>query len=91
MSEIPDELREWVAEHNEDALFADGFEDAIIGMAERCGQPSLIVYDAGKCIEILVERDGMHPDEAIEFFEYNTLGAWVGVNTPLFMWRRENR
>lgn len=84
-------LKDWVAEHNEDALFADGFEDAIIGIAVRCGQLALVVYDAEKCIQILVERDGMEQDEAIEFFEFNTLNAWAGVNTPLFMWRRENR
>lgn len=81
-----DEVRAWIAEHNPDALMADGFEEAIIGMADRCGQPMLVVYDVEKCIEILVARDGMSEEEALEFFEFNTLGSWVGEGTPLFLW-----
>jgi len=81
------ELRAWIGGHNENALLADGFEEAIIGIAERCGQPVLVVYDAIKCIDILEKRDGMDRDEAFEFFQFNTLGSWVGDNTPLFLWR----
>jgi hypothetical protein len=80
-------LREWVAVYNEDALLADGLEEALIGVAERCSKQPLAVYDAKRCIEILVDRDGMSWAEAEEFFSYNTLGAWVGENTPLFLWR----
>jgi hypothetical protein len=85
---VSEELREWIASYNEEALVADGFEDAIIGVAERCSQPALVVYDAARCIEILVAQ-GMTHDEAVEYFYFNTLGAWVGENTPLFLWRRE--
>jgi len=84
---IDPELAEWLDGHNEAALLADGFEDAIIGVAERCSQPSLVVYDAERCIGILMERDGMTYEDAAEFFQFNTLGAWVGENTPLFLWR----
>jgi hypothetical protein len=83
-----DEMRAWIAEQNPEALLADGYEDAIIGVAERCSQPILVVYDAEKCIQILVDRDGMEPDEAREFFEFNTLGAWGGEGTPVFLWRK---
>jgi hypothetical protein len=69
---------------------ADGFEDAILGVAERCSKLPLVVYDARKCVEILVERDGMEPEEALEFFHFNTLGAWMGQHTPLFLWRLED-
>jgi hypothetical protein len=84
---LPEDLREWIVSYNPDALLADGFEDAIIGVAERCSHPTLVVYDAEKCLDILVERDGMDPSEALEFFSFNTTGAWVGENTPLFLWR----
>ena len=83
-------LREWVAEYNEEALLADGFEDAFIGIAERCSQPVLAVYDAERCIRILMERDGMNEGEAREFFDFNVTGAWMGPGTPLFLWRYEN-
>jgi hypothetical protein len=29
----------------------------------------------------------MTEEDATEFFYFNTLGAWVGPNTPLFFWR----
>ncbi|HSR90203.1 MAG TPA: hypothetical protein VLK88_02775 [Gemmatimonadales bacterium] len=84
---IPALVRAWIADHNPDALLADGFEAAIVGVAERCSQPTLVVYDAQKCIEILVARDGMSYEEASECFGFNTLGAWVGDQTPLYLWR----
>ena len=80
---------EWVAEFNEEALLADGYEDAFIGVAVRCGKLPLAVYDAEKCIKILMERDGMDYVDAQEFFEFNTLGAWAGEGTPLFLHRYE--
>lgn len=79
--------RAWLAEVNPEALFADGFDAAIVGYAERCGQPDLVVYDAERCIAILRERDGMLEDEAVEFFSFNVSGAWLGAQTPLFLWR----
>jgi len=84
-----DERREWISQFNPEALLADGFEAAIIGMGERCGQPALVIYDAGKCIQILIDRDGMEYDEAYEYFQFNTLGAWAGENTPVYVWRYE--
>jgi hypothetical protein len=82
-----DELAEFVSEFNEQALLADGFEDAVIGVAERCSCPALVVYDAQKCIEILMSQGDMSYEEAEEFFSFNTLGAWAGEHTPLFLWR----
>ena len=85
------ELREWITKYNEEALFADGFDEAILGVAERCSQPFLVVYDAQKCIEILMERDGMSEEDAAEFFSFNVTGAWMGEHTPLFLWRESAR
>jgi hypothetical protein len=81
------EIREWVADHNEEALLADGFEDAIIGMGERCTQEPVVIYDADKCLEILQERDSMSEEDATDYFYFNVLGAWLGKNTPIFVWR----
>ena len=82
-------LKEWLDENAEGALLADGFEAAILGVAERCSQPPLVVYSVDKCIEILMQRDGMGEEEAQEFFSFNVLGAWVGPRTPLFLWHME--
>ena len=81
--------REALAEIDEEILMADGFDEALIGYAQRCGQPALAVYDRNKCIDVLVERDGMSYEEAEEFFEFNVVGAWVGERTPLFLCRLE--
>lgn len=67
-----------------EALVADGFDDAIIGMARQFNQ-TLVVYDEDKCLSILMERDGMTEEEAIEFFEFNVVGAYVGVGTPVYV------
>jgi len=80
-------LREWLAEFNPEALLADGFEGAILGVGERCGQPALVVYDRAKCLEILMQRDGLTYDEAVEYFDFNTAGAWVGAGTPIWLTR----
>jgi hypothetical protein len=81
--------REWIDKHLDDdeVLLADGYDDAIIGIGHRCGQPIIAVYDAERAVEILMERDGMDFDEAAEFFQFNTIGSWVGDGTPLFMYR----
>ena len=80
--------REAVAEANEDMLFADGFDDALVGYIERAGMPSIACYDKDKCIEILA-KDMTH-EEAVEYFYFNTAGAYVGENTPCFFTRIED-
>ena len=80
--------REAVAEVNEDMLFADGFDDALVGYIERAGMPSIACYDKDKCIEILAKD--MTYEEAIEYFYFNTAGAYVGENTPCFLTRTED-
>ncbi len=82
-----EQIREWIAEHNPEALLADGFEGAILGIAERCSQPTLVVYDAEKCIELLMADSDMSEEDAREWFSFNTTGAWAGPGTPLFLWR----
>src|SRR6056300_363410 len=55
-------------------LKADGFDDCIIGFAEVWdGNKRFhrIVYDALKMVEVLMDRDGMSHEEAIEYFEFN--------------------
>lgn len=80
-----DEIREALAEENPEALLADGFEAALIGIAYRCGQKPLAVYSMQRAIRVLVERDGLSESDAEEYLEFNVLGAWNGENTPIFL------
>jgi hypothetical protein len=76
---------EEIAEINPEALLCDGFDDAIIGMAERINLGPVVAYDVDKMLDIMVERDGMTYEEAMEYFDYNILGAWMGENTPVYI------
>ena len=69
-----------------DLLFADGFDDAILGVATRCGQPTIVVYDREKCIEILETRGWGH-ELVEEYFSFNVEGSWVGPRTPAYLVR----
>jgi len=43
-------------------------------------------YDYDRVIEGYIE-EGMTEEEAIEFFEFNVIGAWVGERTPCYLRR----
>jgi hypothetical protein len=74
-----------VEEWDTDLLFLseDEFDEAIIGVAERIGEEPVVAYDTTKIVEILSRS--MSVDEAYEYFEFNILGAYVGLKTPLFI------
>lgn len=88
-----------IAEINPDALTCDGFDDAIIGMAERINLGPVVAYDVEKMIQILmkdmeVEEEELEEGEsienkkyemALEYFYYNIQGAWMGEFTPVFI------
>lgn len=65
-------------------LFADGFDDAIVGVVERITAQPVVLYDRERCIEILMGK-GMDRLEAEEYFDYNVTGSWVGEGTPAFV------
>lgn len=68
-----------------DAYMCDGYDEAIIGVAEKIGSQPIIAYSQEKIIDILMKRDSMSYNEAVEFFEFNIAGAWTGENTPIFI------
>lgn len=79
-----EEKKDLLFQLSPDVIVADGFEDALIGVGQQFNK-AMAVYDRQKCIEILMERDGMSDEEAVEYFEYNVTGAWVGEYTPIFL------
>lgn len=66
-------------------MFADGLEDALVGIGQQCGKEPVAIYDMERVFDILITRDGMTREEAVEFFEFNIAGAYVGEQTPIFM------
>ena len=82
MSVWPEVIKEELSYINEQALFADGFDEALLGIDM---DDYVAVYDSEKCIDILMQDTGMTLEESKEYFEYNTLGAYVGEHTPRFI------
>ena len=70
-------------------LQVDGMSEALLGqmtMAKWEDNPyEVLVYSVDKIIEILIDRDGMTEEEAIEFFEFNIEGAYMGRMTPVYV------
>lgn len=74
-----------IKEINPESLICDGFDEAIIGTAERINLGPVVAYDKEKMLDIMIKRDGMTYEEAIEFFDFNIQGAWMGEFTPVFI------
>jgi len=79
------EVLEYIEQTYPEAMKMDDFDDCIIGVCHQCGQPTVIAYDQDKVIQKLMDRDGMDYEEAMEYFQYNQVGAYVGVGTPCFV------
>jgi len=79
-----EETLEILADESPDTRLADGSEGAMIGVARHFTR-TLAMYDYGKCVEVLMQREGCSHEEACEYMEFNVVGAWVGDNTPLFV------
>lgn len=72
-----DKILDWFPE---DAfLKADGFDDAIIGIDEETMR---LIYSVSKCIDIL--KKDMEEEDAIEYFNFNVKGAYMGDKTPIW-------
>jgi len=65
---------------DEQILIADGFDSAVIGIEENSMR---LIYSVEKCINILKDQ-GMDMTEAVEYFEFNVSGSYVGEKTPIW-------
>lgn len=78
---VLDEVKESFMEDDE-ALLADGLEEALIGWVERFNV-RVPLYDRAKVIALLVAQ-GLSEEDAEEHFGFNIVGAWMGEGTPAF-------
>jgi hypothetical protein len=44
------------------------------------------VYSGNEIVSVLMIRDGMEWDEAMDFIDFNIEGAYTGKDTPLLVW-----
>lgn len=76
------DLVEEIKEMNPEAMFADGFDDSILGHDTK----GRVVYSVDSILETLTERDNMSVEEAQEYFYFNIDGAYVGEYTPIYIY-----
>lgn len=83
---IRDQLFELLGEDEDDVVLLEGpeFDAAIVGLAERYGQPRIVCYDYDKVLQVL-RQQGMSEEEAVEWWDFNIIGAWMGETTPVFL------
>jgi hypothetical protein len=67
---------------DETFLQADGLDGAIIGIDDATMR---LVYSKEKAIEIMAKEFDDDYECAIEYLEFNTFGAYVGEQTPLWV------
>ena len=72
-----------IRDNYDSILSADGFDDAVIGVATDFTEPRLI-YSVSKCLEIL-QKD-MSELDALEYFNYNVSVSYVGEQTAIWCW-----
>jgi hypothetical protein len=81
--------REELADFDPDILLADGFDDALIGYTTSWGpeksRSPRAVYNYEHCVDILMRTENVTYEEAVEHLEFNTLGAYLGKYTPVFV------
>jgi hypothetical protein len=65
---------------DEEILKADGFDDAVIGIDTGTMR---LIYSVTRCVEILMVG-GMDMNDAIEYFDFNVRGSYVGEKTPIW-------
>lgn len=67
---------------DEEAIFLEEpmYDKAIIGICD-----GRICYDEVAVIMILMEHDKVSYEEALEYYEFNILGSYMGPLTPLFI------
>jgi len=64
---------------------ADGFDEAIVGSITSYGRGETVLYSTQKILEIMMERDGMTAEDAMEFFNFNVIGSYNGDGMPAFL------
>ena len=61
------------------------FDEAIVGLVHGFGQELAVLYDEAKVIAAMRQHNHWDEDEAREWFDFNTIGAYLGETTPRFL------
>ena len=68
----------------EDTVFYDEFDAAFVGFGWQFNVGPVAIYNQDLVMAILKAR-GMDEEGALEYFNFNIIGAYVGERTPIFL------
>lgn len=63
----------------------DMYNTCLLGIAERADGMIVAAYDSAKVIAALEQVNHWDYDEAVEWFDFNIKGAYVGTGSPVFI------
>jgi hypothetical protein len=78
-------LKEYASEVNPEAIFFDGLDDAIIGIANQHGSETVVAYSESKIMGILMDQNKWDMEEAQEWYDYNIACLGVTNGTPVIV------
>lgn len=82
--------KSWLDETEiEGLLRMTNYDKCAIGVLERIGMEPIVIYDKALVLKQLRD-DGCTELEAIEWYEYNMVGAYMGERTPGFLVKPED-
>jgi hypothetical protein len=65
-------------------LKADGYDDCILGYEYDYNGNMRLIYSVKAILNKMVTEDEMSEEDAIEHFEFNMRGGYVGEQTPIW-------
>ena len=48
------------------------------------------ICSGDQMVELLVQRDSMTVDEAFEFIDFNIIGVYIGIDTPVISFSNQS-
>jgi len=79
-----EDLKDQMGEINPEALIIDDMDEAIIGIG-RIAYRYKFIYSMRKMLEILMETRELDLIEALDYYEFNIGGAYMGKQTPMIL------
>ena len=73
----------------ETMMAADGFDLAIIGVAQGVNTKPCLAYSYEACIQILMREADLTEESAQEWMDTNVCNAYVGERSPIFIYNFE--
>jgi hypothetical protein len=67
------------------SLIADGLDEGAVGYTTTSDGCEHVIYDYDKCCSIFMKENEWTYDEATEWMDFNVVAAYVGPNTPIWM------